>query len=276
MKLIRKLEEKITRGVLGAARNVTNESGDSEALELKAAILDAVEREVPTLGHNQSEFPFPHISVEFAVRDAASQAILDVAFRRDSRLEKMVRKRLLKIGSSPPAGLVVRIGYLSPSDPSLDGRPFRIDFAPMAPGAAPLGRTVRFVVKNGRCSGRETYEMVTLRVSVGRLPEVVDINNRVIRCNDLVFPEHLDPSNPTVSRLHAHIDFDPRTGDFRVFDDASRAGTRVVRQSRTLPVPAGATGGVRLHDSDEIYFGAVCVRLEISDLGRHRGSQQTA
>ena len=129
---------------------------------------------------------------------------------------------------------------------------------------------MRFVVKNGRCSGRAPYEMVTPRVNVGRLPEVADVKSRMVRCNDLVFPENLDPANSTVSRVHAHIEFDPATGDFRVFDDASRAGTRVVRQNRTLPAPAGATGGVRLHDGDEIYFGAVCIRLEIGDLDRHR------
>jgi hypothetical protein len=262
VKLIRKIEERIAGGLIGASRNVTKESGDCDPTELKPDILDAVEYQVRTLGHNRAQFPFPQITITLAADSAARQALLDTAFQQEFRLEKLIRRRLLKLGCPPPVNLVVKICYVPAADAALGGRPFSIDFAPPDPRAAPLGRAGSLVVLNGRSSGPEVFEMMTPRVNIGRLADILN-KGAIVRSNDLVFPNDLHPANVSVSRVHAHIEFDSTTGDFRVFDDASRTGTRVVRGNRTLPVPASRTAGVELRDGDEIYFGAVCVRLRM-------------
>ena len=64
--------------------------------------------------------------------------------------------------------------------------------------------------------------------------------------------------NRTVSRRHAHIAWSGT--EFRVFDDRSAHGTRIVRGGKTIPVPAGARG-VRLTSGDELLLGSARLRV---------------
>jgi hypothetical protein len=65
-----------------------------------------------------------------------------------------------------------------------------------------------------------------------------------------------------VSRAHAHITATP-TGEYRLFDDRSSSGTRILRSGRTIALPAGSPRGTKLQPGDEIFFGQACVRFEI-------------
>ena len=90
---------------------------------------------------------------------------------------------------------------------------------------------------------RKTYALTTARTDIGRCPEVRDSNHRLIRTNHIAFLERSGEINQSVSRRHAHITFDPPTGSFRLHDDGSEHGTRIVRHGRNLPVPRGSRGG---------------------------------
>jgi hypothetical protein len=62
-----------------------------------------------------------------------------------------------------------------------------------------------------------------------------------------------------VSREHAHIDYDKKTGEYRLFNDRSYApgadcGTRIVRDGVSREVPRD-TRGTRLEPGDEIHLG---------------------
>jgi pSer/pThr/pTyr-binding forkhead associated (FHA) protein len=63
-----------------------------------------------------------------------------------------------------------------------------------------------------------------------------------------------------VSRRHAHIRLD--SGVYRLCDDGSEFGTRVLRDGRAIEVPAGNRRGERLRAGDEIFLGRACLRFE--------------
>ena len=75
------------------------------------------------------------------------------------------------------------------------------------------------------------------RINIGRMAELTDAEQRVVRRNDVVFEEGGDEANATVSRKHAHIRLEG--GDYRICDDGSEFGTRVFRDGRPIDVPAG-------------------------------------
>jgi hypothetical protein len=60
------------------------------------------------------------------------------------------------------------------------------------------------------------------------------------------------------------VEYDDRSGDYRIFDDRSAHGTGVVRLGRTIAVSPGSRG-VRLLPGDEIVLGEARLRVEIDD-----------
>jgi pSer/pThr/pTyr-binding forkhead associated (FHA) protein len=96
--------------------------------------------------------------------------------------------------------------------------------------------------------------------NIGRLSELTDSEQRVVRRNDVVFEENAHQANGTVSRQHAHIRRED--GQYRLADDGSEFGTRVFRDGRSIEVPPGNRRGERLRPGDEIYLGRACLRFE--------------
>ena len=104
------------------------------------------------------------------------------------------------------------------------------------------------------------YLLEKPRTNIGRLAELTDAEQRVVRRNDVVFEEGADEANATVSRQHAHIRREG--GEYRLCDDGSEFGTRVFRDGRSIEVPAGNRRGEKLRPGDEIYLGRACLRFE--------------
>jgi hypothetical protein len=78
------------------------------------------------------------------------------------------------------------------------------------------------------------YTLDKPRTNPGRLAELTDAEQRVIRCNHVVFEED---------------------GDYRICDDGSEFGTRIFREGRTIDVPSGNRRGEKLRPGNEIYLG---------------------
>jgi pSer/pThr/pTyr-binding forkhead associated (FHA) protein len=129
----------------------------------------------------------------------------------------------------------------------------------LAPPAPDIRGPARLVVVKGKAEQLE-YALSKPRINVGRLAELADSEQRVVRRNDVVFEEGADEANATVSRCHAHIRLD--AGEYRICDDESEFGTRVFRDGRPIEVPAGNRRGEKLRPGDEIYFGRACLRFE--------------
>ena len=108
---------------------------------------------------------------------------------------------------------------------------------------------------------RRTYSFLAHRIDLGRGAEVSDRRNRLVRTNHVAFTEGSAEVNQSVSRQHAHIAYEPRTGQFRLHDDGSEHGTGIVRDGSTVDVPRGSRG-VRLQSGDEIVLGEARLRVK--------------
>jgi hypothetical protein len=120
-------------------------------------------------------------------------------------------------------------------------------------------------VKKGHAE-QPVYRLKKERILIGRLSEVMDREGRLVRRNDIVFTDNDDDVNSTVGRTHARIWFDFEKQEFRIMDEISRYGTRVLRDGRALEIPGGNPRGVRLRSGDEIYCGQACIRFELTQV----------
>jgi hypothetical protein len=128
----------------------------------------------------------------------------------------------------------------------------RASSAPTAPDAA-IPRQAQLVVLEGDAT-KKAYLLSGERTNIGRLAEVADKHRRVVRRNQVVFLDADNETNQTVSRAQAHIRFAP-PAEFRLYDDHSSYGTRILRDGRMIDLPSGSPRGVKLQPGDEIYFG---------------------
>ncbi len=83
----------------------------------------------------------------------------------------------------------------------------------------------------------------------------------VARHNDIAFADDQDEVNRTVARAQAHLRFIDR-GEFRLFDDGSSNGTRIVRNAEIIAVSSGPRG-VRIASGDIIELGRTRLRIDL-------------
>ena len=257
MSLFRGIEKSIERGFQRWTERLFGAANSDELMLTHRAILDEVEGKIETLARGRRVFPFARLAVTLVSADANRRAILETAF--GERLEADIREALESAACEVPRGFSVEVRAVE-SGPN----PFEIEYATQpaktteTPAAAPAAPARLSVVK-GKADQTE-YLLAKARTNIGRMAELTDAEQRVIRRNDIVFEEGADEANATVSRRHAHIRLDD--GDYRLCDDESEFGTRVFRDGRAIEVPAGNRRGEKLRSGDEIYLGRACLRFE--------------
>jgi pSer/pThr/pTyr-binding forkhead associated (FHA) protein len=99
-------------------------------------------------------------------------------------------------------------------------------------------------------------------IRIGRSADPTDDRGRP-RFNDVAFLENDSPENRTVTRGHALIRFDAPTGEYRLFDEGSANGTRVVRGGNAIDVPKRDPVGLALRTGDEVQLGKAALRVRI-------------
>jgi hypothetical protein len=176
--------------------------------------------------------------------------------------EERVRERLRQVRCEAKAELRVRLrvrprqaGDESPYSiafrrPVAEKRPDARAASERADAAVPA---VRIMVVEGHCRHR-IHELKLERINLGRLDSVEGRGPQRLRRNQVAFLDRDDPINATVSRAHAHLEYFAGDG-FRVFDDGSAQGTRIMREGRSIAVAPGAVRGVKLRHGDEIELG---------------------
>jgi hypothetical protein len=229
-----------------------------ELLLVHRAILEEIAGKMQRVVRGKQVFPYNHLLVRFVSPDASRRALFHAAFGQSGRLESDVREYLAGGGCELPAGLSVDI-ETTETGPKGFAIAYEIRETP-APAAAKHS-PARVVVLRGKAAG-DAFILDKPRINIGRLAELTDFRQRVIRRNDIVFAEGGDEANATVSRAHAHIRSDGNTGEYRVCDDGSEYGTRIFRDGRSIEVPPGGQRGERLNAGDEIYLGRACLRFE--------------
>ena len=266
---VKRLEAGMTRAVERAARE-WSQSGAREPLEIGQAIVDAVGERLEPAARGRYVFPFNRIHVTIAAsRDA--RARFQAVFESEPTLEQRIAARLRDAGCSP-APVSCAITYAARPSPGWQTPEFHIEFtrgaaAPApehepepAPVAAPAAaRDLQITIVSGTAEA-PSYTFTLPRVNLGRCAEVRDSLSRLVRTNHVAFVDMAGTSNHSVSRQHAHIEYVESARQYRIRDDRSAHGTSVVRNGRTLSVPAGSRG-VRLESGDEIVLGEVRARV---------------
>ena len=106
------------------------------------------------------------------------------------------------------------------------------------------------------------------RTNIGRVVDVYRAAG-LFRRNDLAFAAETE-INRSVSREHAHIQFDRAAGEYRLFNDRwyprgesnhAECGTWIVRDGMSQEVHRNARG-TKLEHGDEIHFGLAVVVFE--------------
>ncbi len=133
----------------------------------------------------------------------------------------------------------------------------------------------RLLVRQGTANVAE-IRLDKPRTNIGRVVDVYRAQG-IFRRNDLVFAEDTE-INRSVSREHAHVTFDPATGEYRLFNDRwyARGGPPMPPEPGEAPGPGAwivrdgmsqevhrTSRGVKLQPGDEIHFGRAVVVFEV-------------
>jgi len=266
LKEAEKLEEKVRKLI----ERIFGKEAAREPLEIRRAILREIEDKIEPVGRDGRAFPFSRVRVRLLASDPQRRAIFKAVFVEDRKLENDIIELLRRNGVHSPPDLQIRV-HLEKRVARVaesQAQDFRVDYQSEAPKAQ-VKLEVRHVLPHVRLAilrghtAKKNYGFTKAKINLGRLAEVLDDHHRIVRRNDLIFDEGADDIGQTVSREHAHITFDEKTGEFRLYDDGSAYGTRIFREGRTIEVQASNRRGAKLRPGDEIFLGQACVRFDV-------------
>jgi hypothetical protein len=265
MSILKRIEKQLEEKLKSAFTPADAPSTDREMIEIHRAVLDDIAGRVQPAGRGRRAFPFNHVVVRVSTPTPERRAMYDAMFGNGEQFLEDVRGALAEAGVDAPADLDVQ---LQPEDAELPGG-YHVSFgkrestpqAPQKPAEQLAPAAAKLSIIHGAAE-EPFYEISTARINIGRLAEVVDDQQRLVRRNNIVFVEAAEGPNATVSRAHAHIAWDSSTATYRLFDDGSAYGTSIFREGALLQIPAGAGRGVALRSGDEIYLGQARLRFE--------------
>jgi hypothetical protein len=249
-------------------KRVENAFGKETArtpLEVRREVLEQVESRI-AIDMGRKLFLFEKLEIRIHPPTEALRDVFELAFLKDNSLELDIRQKLRAGGIQQAGNLEIIVQVHEPADrDQMEAPPadlLRMNFIKMdrsRPRETP--ETCLQIIKGSVEQG--LYRMRKERILIGRLSEVTDQEGRMVRKNDVVFLDNGDDINSTVGRIHARIWLDSDKQEFRIMDEASRYGTRIVREGCSIEVPGGNPRGIRLRSGDEIYFGQACMRFDL-------------
>ena len=253
MNLLAEIEKTIDRAFRSWTQRAFGPERSDDLVILHRAILEEILGRVQVLARGQRVFPFGYIAITVVGDTPRRREVLQAAF--GERLPSDILSALRATRCEIPAGFTVKVKIVATAIQTIE-----VEYLPRAPKEeAPPAGPGRLIVVKGKAD-RGEYALEKTRTNIGRLPELTDSSQRVVRRNDIVFEEGADEINATVSRKHAHIVREE--GEYRILDDRSEFGTSIFREGRSIELVKGGRRGERLRPGDEIYFGRACVRFE--------------
>ena len=236
---------------------------DATPLEIRYHVIEAIERRVQPAGGGRRVFPdgvvrVTTIAENSETRRAQRAALDDVTIAAAARLREL--------DCAVPQGFHVEVTYLDTRPPSWPAdAPVTIEFAEPAvttdrrtPDRIP---TLTLTVLRGSAT-RPSYTFNKAVVHLGRTETPQDDRGRS-RTNDVAFLEDGDERSATVTRGHCVLRYDRTRDEYRVFDERSANGTRVVRGGEPIEVPPGDPIGVALMSGDELQLGKASLEVRI-------------
>jgi hypothetical protein len=267
----RKIERKIARSLDAAVGEFVGAAAVTP-LEIIHQAIDRAEQEIQHAGRGRRVFPYTRVTLIVpAGRDRAARARFQAIVEGPPTLTDRLRARLESAGCRM-SHLTADVTYVSKPAATWSTPEFHLEFhreelpppQPVIEEPAPPPAVVpklKLTVAKGT-TGQRHYQFTGGRIDIGRRAEVLDARQRLVRTNHVVFEEDGGEVNGSVSRRHAHIEYDSLKREYRVLDDRSAHGTGIVRHGRTIPVLAGSRGA-RLQSGDEIVLGQARLRVNL-------------
>lgn len=235
--------------------------GDSpEVAEIRIAVLDDVKKKIQRAG---GKALFPYNLVRIGIRAGEKDAAV---FERDffrKFFEEEVRKGLSKEACRFPQELRVEIrARENDQEHWVLIETLAEDVVAAEP--ARTRRTAKLLVVAGTANKPE-LPLQKARTNIGRLVDVYK-SEGLSRRNDLAFAED-NPINRTVSREHAHILHDKKTGEYRLFNDrwyksGTNCGLWIIRDGMGQDIHRDQRG-TRLLPGDEIHLGKAVLKFQV-------------
>jgi hypothetical protein len=265
MSIFRDIEKRIDGQLRKMFASESAAAQGRELIEIQRAILDELEDRAQLLPRARRRFPYNDLTVRIAAPEPDRRSAIDLVFIEGDALQNEIATYLRGEDIEVPADLRVKVESLEdpPAEIAAKGYHITCNTREAPKLEAKPDQPVRFTILHGAAE-QPSYEIARNRIHLGRLSEVLDERRRPVRRNDVAFLESSDKPNSTISRAHAHIEYEPSTGEFRLFDDGSSYGTSVVHNGRLINVPPAGGRGLRIDSGDEIYLGQARVLFEIT------------
>jgi hypothetical protein len=246
---------------LAVPRSLSVREEPPELAEIRLAVLDQVRQKSYRSG-GRKVFPYDLVRIEMRGLEEGSYAVFAGRFFR-KYLEQEIHDALRAAGCRFPENLRVEV-RASTGLPQRGENWLIVEVASQAGATRPIAK---LVVREGTANAAE----VTLEKARTNIGRVVDVYRSagLFRRNDLAFAAETE-INRSVSREHAHIQFDRAAGEHRLFNDRwyprgesnlAECGTWIVRDGMSQEVHRNARG-TKLEHGDEIHFGLAVVVFE--------------
>jgi hypothetical protein len=262
--LIERFGRSVFEAPFGAMAETIGES--PEVAEIRIAVLDEVRKKIQRAG-GKALFPYNLVRIGIRAADEDTRVFERDFFRRF--FEEEVRKNLAKDFCRFPEELRVQIRVTDGDQKTWLLIETLADQNPTAPPEPEPARRIAKLVVGAGAANKSEILLQKIRTNLGRLAEVYKTEG-LSRRNDLAFAED-NAINRTVSREHAHILYDKKTGEYRLFNDRwykrgdkrdGSCGLWIVRDGMGQEVHRD-TRGTRLMPGDEIHFGKAVVKFQI-------------
>jgi hypothetical protein len=255
MRSLEQLDYWITARVKAWSGRISGAPKKRELLEIRRDILEDIRDHIRPKGQGKSAFPYNAISIRIA---APSD---EVMLYESKGLEDDIRALLSEADCAVPAGFRAAVSVVENAALASASRPFLIEYSNSDTAVLKSVRNARpnakLTILHGEADVTE-YTIVSDRVNIGRLKEVIGEKQGLRRRNDIAFAD----TEATVSREHAYIRYEAESGKFRLYDSLSQRGTSVFRDGRRFEVPRGLTHGFQLKSGDEIHLGNARIAFE--------------
>lgn len=257
--------ERLGRAIFEAPFGGQRISKDApELAEIRLAVLDAVKEKAHRAG-GRIVFPYNLIRVHLLGVPADQAPVFRSAFLSSYFAEEL-RSGLTRSSYRFPADLNVDVttteAMPGPQESWLRVEALLEEAKPNL--VTEILQGVALTVITGKADPPE-LKLDKPRVNIGRTREAMQQGGPTRR-NDIAFSEK-DPVSKSVSRQHAHVEFDSKTGQYRLFNDriykgAENCGVYLVREGISQAVHRGGHGAL-LQPADEIHLAQAVLLFNI-------------
>jgi hypothetical protein len=259
--------ERLGRAIFEAPFGGQKLSKDApELAEIRLAVLDAVKEKAHRAG-GKLVFPYNLIRVHLLGVSADQAPVFRSAFLSSYFAEEL-RSGLTRSSYRFPADLAVDVTTTEAMPGPNEGwlRVEALLDEPKAEVMSEIPQPYRLTVLTGQADPAE-LPLDRAWVNLGRTRDAVQTGGPTRR-NDIAFADD-DIIGKSVSRQHAHVERDPKTHQYRLFNDriykgAENCGVYLVRAGVSEPVHRGGHGAV-LKSGDEIHLSQAVLRFELVD-----------